>query len=450
MAELRRGAGRPGRPGLTRGAARRLAALAAWLPGMGATACATSDAGRNPAGPAGTPPPLRSGTTLVFQSDGNAPGKLVVDAVVADWARRQPGIGIELIWAGADKLQASIAADTGPDVFALNDNLFAPYASRGTLLDLGPLLRRDRVDTSDIFTSSLQKWRLADKPYGLPRAYNTAVMYTNVTLFKQAGVAPPGADWKGPGWDFGAFLSACRSLTRRDGAETLQWGASLLNNVFYYAFIYANGGRLFSPDLTQCALTERPALDALQYLADLILGHRVALTPAETQATGGPRAAFNSGRCAMELFGSSNLNLYRQITGFEWDWIILPRGRAARASWGGGAGWAVGSYSRAQEEGWAFLRHLTSAESVTAMAEQYFPYRRSSLDALLARDPDLPPRTRRPVVAGMEVAEGWPAHPRREELQQALDAELRGIWTGERSPREGAEAARRAVEPLLR
>jgi hypothetical protein len=50
----------------------------------------------------------------------------------------------------------------------------------------------------------------------------------------------------------------------------------------------------------------------------------------------------------------------------------------------------------------------------------------------------------------MEVAEGWPAHPRREELQQALDAELRGIWTGERSPREGAEAARRAVEPLLR
>jgi ABC-type glycerol-3-phosphate transport system substrate-binding protein len=141
------------------------------------------------------------------------------------------------------------------------------------------------VDTADIFASSLQKWRLADKQYGLPRAYNTAVMYTNVALFKQAGVPLPSADWKAPGWDFAAFLEACRRLTRRDGEETVQWGASLLNNVFYFAFIYGNGGSLFSPDLNRCTLAERPALDALQYLADLVHGHRVALSPAQTQAT---------------------------------------------------------------------------------------------------------------------------------------------------------------------
>jgi hypothetical protein len=41
-------------------------------------------------------------------------------------------------------------------------------------------------------------------------------------------------------------------------------------------------------------------------------------------------------------------------------------------------------------------------------------------------------------------------HPKRPEIQQALNAELRPVWTGERAPRVGAEAATRAVEAVLR
>jgi multiple sugar transport system substrate-binding protein len=393
---------------------------------------------------------LRSGVTVTFQSDGNAPGKALVEQVIAAWTRQQPGIAIDLIWAGQDKLQASLAADQGPDVFALADSSFAGLASRGTLLDIGSLLRRDRVDTADIYETVLSKWRYQEKQYGLPRAYNTAVLYTNVSLFKQAGVPLPPADWKAPGWDFASFLDACRRLTRRDGSETLQWGANLLNNMFQMCLIYANGGSLFSADLKRCTVNEKPALEALQFLYDLAHTHRVIQTPAVQQAAGGPRQLFLAGKCAMELFGSSNLNLYRQVDGFELDWLILPRGAARRASWGGGQGWAIGSYSRVREEAWAFFRHITSSESVTAMADQYFPYRKSSAQAFLAREPQLPPRNRRPVLDGMEVAEGWPAHRRREELQRAVEDNLRPIWTGEKPPREAADATVRAADPLLR
>ncbi len=138
-------------PRLRQGPRTRRSVLAT-LSASGSTALlACSTPGRPPDGGAG-PGTLKTGVTLTMMQYGTVPEGESKLQVLKLFEERYPGLKANLDNAPLgynDKVLTMMAAGTPPDVFWFNPALFLEYTRRGFLLDLTPLLRRDRYDTAD-------------------------------------------------------------------------------------------------------------------------------------------------------------------------------------------------------------------------------------------------------------------------------------------------------------
>ncbi len=122
----------------------------------------------------------------------------------------------------------------------------------------------------------------------------------------------------------------------------------------------------------------------------------------------------------------------------RWDLAITPQGKGKRITTGGGVGWYLVKPFPYQEEAWAVLQHLTSAETHRLLADVRFPGRRSVLDWWLAQAPDEPPKSRAsPHRPGGHAPEsGVPAvGPDR---TAGVHAQLARLWDNKATAREVA------------
>ncbi|HEU5317352.1 MAG TPA: extracellular solute-binding protein [Chloroflexota bacterium] len=396
---------------------------------------------------------LRSGVKITLLNDANQAATPLIEGVLTDWKTKQPGISVEWLRPGGQvNLTAMVAAGTPPDLFSVDQNGFAALAKSGDALALDPYLRRDKLDLADYFPASLDMGKLEGRQHGLPRAFNCGVLYTNLSHFEASGITPPPDQWGGARWGWAEFLDATRRLSIQGAShEDSRFGADLLGGIgFFWAFAYANGGALFNADMTATRIAEPPIVETVQFLADLIHRHRTNPTP-EVKAKLGDRDIFFRGQATMQLIGASNVNLYQAIDQFKWDWRPLPAGKAGAKNWGGGNTFGLAGKSQLREEAWTFFKHLTSQASVTAMASQYFPARRSSLQAFLDAEAKAgrPPANRQMVVAAMQNAVVRPNHPRYAEVQTILDEELGTLWKQGGAVQAAADAAKRRIDPIL-
>ena len=415
-------------------------------------ACAQGE--RAPGGEAApTAAALRTGVKISFLNDANQQATPLIEGVLGEWRAKQPGITVEWLRPGGQvNLTAMVAAGTPPDLFSVDQNGFAALAKSGDALALDPYVRRDKVDLADYFPASLEMAKLDGKQHGLPRAFNTGVLYTNLSQLESAGIPLPPEQWGGPRWGWAEFLDATRRLSVQGTApEDSRFGADLLGGIgFFWAFAYSNGGELFNAEMTATRIVEPPMVESIQFLTDLIHRHRANPTP-ETKLRLGDRDIFFRAQATMQLIGASNVNLYQNNDQFKWDWRPLPSGKAGAKNWGGGNTFGVAGKSQLREESWTFFKHLTSQSSTTAMASQYFPARKTSLQAFLDTEARAgrPPANRQMVVAAMQNARVRPNHPRYAEVQTILDEELGVLWKQGGAAQAQADAAKRRIDPIL-
>jgi len=124
-----------------------------------------------------------SSTTITFSMWG-APEELTVwKQIVADFEEVNPGIKVNVevsdwdsYW---DKLKTQLAAGTAPDVFAMDAPLFLDYQSRDVLLNLQPYLDKNPDMLKDVYPQTLAAYKTADGYYGLPRDFQTIVLFCN-------------------------------------------------------------------------------------------------------------------------------------------------------------------------------------------------------------------------------------------------------------------------------
>ena len=144
-----------------------------------------------------------------------------------------------------------------------------------------PRLKQDQEDADDFYPAVLAAGRYAGTQVALPEAWSPYIMYVNRGLFEQAQLPLPDHTWTYDRW-----LEAAARLTQADadppiwGALFHTWGMPLLHT------LWAWGGSLVSADGQRCALDSPVAVSALQWIADLWLTHRVALSPAEANLMG--------------------------------------------------------------------------------------------------------------------------------------------------------------------
>jgi len=308
-----------------------------------------------------------SATTIRYSVWG-APAELPpYREIIKEFEAQNPDIKVELIsapWSSYfDKIQTMMAANDAPDVMFLHT--IPSWATKGVLQDLTDFISESKFPFEAYNQELLSTFSYKGKIYGFPRDNDTTVLFYNKDLFDEAGVAYP--DYS---WDWDKLLDASLKLTKRDSkGRTIQYALVLERNK-WHLWVYMNGGRLVD-DLgnpTKCLLYERKAVEAIEFLRDLVLDYKVIPSPAGLAQLGSAAELFTTGRVAMVMSNAAQISSFLTNKDLNFGISPLPY-RERRANGLGGAGFVMYSKSKYKEEAWKFMEFLCGPEGQSIFAK---------------------------------------------------------------------------------
>lgn len=264
-------------------------------------------------------------------------------------------------------LEAGAQGGSLPDVFWMHSNESERYMSNDMLLDLtDKIAESDKIDSENYPEDIWGLYTYDDKYYAVPKDVDTIALWYNKTMFDEAGLAYPTADWT---WD--DVSEAAKKLTKDDGS---QYGLAVRNDnnqAGYYNLVYDNGGYIINEDKTKSGWDDPKTIEAMKTLEGWI---KDGVMPSiETMSENGEDVLFQSGKAAMVLQGSWMVAAYRdnEYTAANCDLVELPKNAETgrRASVYNGLGWAAAANGEHTEEAWKLLEYLGSEEAQKKQAE---------------------------------------------------------------------------------
>ena len=330
-----------------------LAGLAAASPAILAACGGPASTGSGPAGDAAPAAQLKPGAVIQWAVDEGATRTPLREDQVKLFKQQFPNLNVEYILGstGTEKLQTLFAANTPPDLFRQETAGMAHFASRSLTAPLDPFMRRDKYDLSDFFPTAWELWKWKGKYYGLP-FLGIRIGFFNRAVATQVGAKVP-TTWKDPAWNFQAFLDAAQKMTVRSGTTVSRFGAELAGATArrdYQQWLWNNGGDLFNAEGTKIEFDQPPAMEALEFIVDLIHKHRVSPMPQELQGQGNTAQRFQNGSLASYHAPVNGVASHRTAAGFDWSLHGMPKGKAKTvSSSGGGVGWFLTGASKVKD-----------------------------------------------------------------------------------------------------
>ena len=293
-----------------------------------------------------------------------------INEILADFTE-ETGIKTKLTVVKWDEywtmLEAGAQGGSLPDVFWMHSNESERYMSNDMLLDL-----TDKIAESDVIDPANYPediWGLythEDKYYAVPKDVDTIALWYNKTMFDEAEMEYPTADWT---WD--DMFEAAKKLTKDDGS---QYGLALRNDnnqAGYYNMIYDNGGFVINDDKTESGWDDPKTIEAMEQVEEFI---KAGVMPSmETMSENGEDVLFQSGKVAMVLQGSWMLAAYRdnEYTAENCDCVELPKSATTdrRVSIYNGLGWVASASGSNTENAWKLIEYLGSEAAQKKQAE---------------------------------------------------------------------------------
>ncbi|NMB12714.1 MAG: sugar ABC transporter substrate-binding protein [Firmicutes bacterium] len=282
-----------------------------------------------------------------------------INEVIKPFEAANPNIKIEfeaIPWeAYWQKVQTLSAAGTPPDVFNMSVAYAWDFANKGLIKNLQPMLDME-FEMDDYFGDVVDILRYNGDAYCFPFAWVCSVLYYNKDMFDAAGL-----DYPDETWNWNDLLDAAKVLTvdtNKDGRPD-QWGfLSDYNHEVLDSLIKSNGGQVLSSDFSTCELNSPEAIEATQFLVDMINKHEVSPSPA-LLLQGAPDP-FLTGRVAMRVAGSYFIDTYRTIKAFDWDITMVPQNSKTgiRSIYGGPDSVVIGSKTKYPKEAWEFVKFI--------------------------------------------------------------------------------------------
>lgn len=360
---------------------------------------------------------------------------------VAAFKREFPSIEVEHApisggnGAYIEKVLASSAAGTPVDTLRLNQRIFTTFLFQKLLAPLDPLINAERYDTKAYYPQVWDIYAKDGKRWGLPYNFGTFSLYWNKTLFSAAGVKAPDDSWD---WD--NFLDAARATTKDTNGDGQpdQYGFAWSNNESSWAsFLWGNGGDFLNKEMTQCALTTAPAMEAIEYYVDVAARHRVA-PPAGNE---GRTFGFTRGNVAMQIADPrAGTGALKEVV-FEWG-VAAPPKRKKREVLFTGFAWAVHSQTRFAPEAWRLATFLSRPEFQKDLADRGLAL--PSLQKLAEQYP-----IAKPFAATLPIARSLPLHPQLDEMRREQGAIMTKAGNREISGRQAAQQMCDAIRPLI-
>ena len=311
-------------------------------------------------------------TELSFMMWGDPAELTVWNQIVADFQAANPNIAVKVEVSDWDsywtKLKTLLAAKTPPDMFAIDAPLYLDYQSKGTLLNLQPYIDANPGMLDGLFPQTLQAYQTPQGYFGLPRDFQTIVLFYNKTMFDKAGMAYPTADWT---WDDLRAAAKKLTLIGSDGKIT-QYGFSFDMwdmEPGYSEAIWSYGGDMLSADHTKTLLGDPAARQAWQLLYDMTFVDKSVPDSNTSGQYGGD--TFLAGVSAMTPLGHWVVPGYADAK-LNFDAAPMPKGPAGRFTSVNSAGFVIAQGTKHPAESFSFLKFVLSKAGQTRLAELGF------------------------------------------------------------------------------
>ena len=402
-------------------------------------------------GGATTPAPVSNEPVTISMMMWGDPAELEVwNQIVADFHTANPNITVKVEVSDWDsywtKLKTMLSAGTPPDVFTMDAPLYLDYQSRGVLLNLQPYLDKNPGMLDDVYPQTLEAYKTADGMYGLPRDFQTIVLFYNKDMFDAAKVAYPTADWT-----YDDLRNAAKSLTitGSDG-KTTQYGfySDLWDmELVWSEGIWAYGGDIVNADHTKTLVGEPKALEAWQLFHDMMFVDKSWPDATTAGEYGGD--PFLAGVAAMTPIGHWAVPGYAEAN-FKWDIAPMPKGPAGPATSVNSAGFVVGKDSKNPDAAFEFLKYVLSKPAQTRLAQLGFAC--PVLKSVAESDSFLKQATaidQKIFLDSLAFAHMKPVFKGYDEWSSAIGDGMATIWTGETELGPTLDEAVKAADEVL-
>jgi multiple sugar transport system substrate-binding protein len=329
------------------------------------------------------------------------------EACAAEFQKQHPNIKIKIEQSGWgdywSNLQTGMVAGNAADVFTDHLAKYPEFAAKNQIVDIQPLVERDKVPT-DIYIGQLADlWTREGKRYGLPKDWDTVAIFYNKKMLADAGIDPKVMeDWTWNPKDGGTFEEVIAKLTIDengnnglspdfDKTKVKQYGfipqglGGAYGQTQWSPFAVSNGFK-FQDELwgTKLYYDDPKFVETLQWYTDLWLKKGYAPTYSDVKSLGGG-ALFQAGKGAITTDGSWNIQTYIQNSNFEIGFGLLPVGPEGRKSMFNGLADSIYAGTKHPDEAWEWVKFLASptCEDIVGGYAVVFPAIQSGVDKAL-------------------------------------------------------------------
>lgn len=299
----------------------------------------------------------------------------ISEFVAGTFAPQHPDINFvfnQVVGDWEEKFRTAAAGATLPDIFAVDGINVPAYASRGLCAEIDEMVVPKDV-RDDYWPPALAEMRYHGKTYAVVLETNSQGVRVNVDLMEKAGVEPPetweqlvdvgqkltlDANGKHPneaGFDENAMVQAAMETWCCLG-EGAVWMIT--------PWIWMNGGEVLEEDSRKVRLAEEPAIEAIQFLQDLVHKHRIWAKAGVMQA--GPEGTFYGQLVAMSWTGAYDVANLTETNppNFNWDIAAAPYPSKTGQRISGVGGWLFSAWSQGKQLAatMEFIRFMTTPE----------------------------------------------------------------------------------------
>jgi len=321
------------------------------------------------------------------------------DGLVAAFQENYPNVTIEVQVTTGDqyltKLVSQLASGTTADIIAVENGQMAKFSDSNLLMPINKYLDNDPdVNINDYFPHLVEYYTVNGDIMGLPYdAQPFAMFFFNKGLFDEEGLSYPTPDWT---WN--DMLDAAIKLTKTDDSGRVTQYGVLANG--WQNYVYSNGGRImddiYAP--TKCVLDSPEAIEAVQFMADLINEYGVMPSPdtLTTSGVSGPDM-FATGQIAMFNTGYWSLvDIPDRWKDIDLGLTMVPMSNnGGRAVSTGGTAYCVANGTENPDLAYEFLKYFMGREGWEAAYKAstrgiiYPPAHIPSYKALILENPEL-------------------------------------------------------------
>ena len=258
----------------------------------------------------------------------------------------------------SEKLQLMLGTNTAPDLFYLKGMVAPSYMSFEILQPLDDLIANTpEFDKEDFYPFALEAFQREGKQYGVPKDFNTYVLFYNKKLFREAGI-----DTFPTNWEELEQMSAQLTIDKDGDGKKDQYGFIVEPVVeMVMPFVYQNGGYFQNPD-GSLGITDDAFIGALEYYYGLY--KKGVATMAQNEGVAWNGDAFGREICAMAMSGGWLIPFLKDnFPDLEYGIVPLPAGKQ-RATVAFTTAYAIPESSKFTNEAWQLTSYLTGKKGM--------------------------------------------------------------------------------------